>query len=101
MLGTLIYVSVLLVNAVAILNEERFLTRIGWTAARPQNANAGYQGYDQSGYAVAGGAAPGEVGIQSKAIELVTAVRTLLRSTCHLDLWTRRKAEQTLEQYPS
>jgi hypothetical protein len=30
--GTLIYVSILLVNAIAILHEERFLQKIGLTA---------------------------------------------------------------------
>ncbi|KAG7096963.1 hypothetical protein E1B28_004360 [Marasmius oreades] len=75
MLGTIIYVAVLLVNAVAILNEERFLARIGWTTSRPQVANAGFQSYDQTAYS----GVQGDVGIKAKGIELVTAVRTLLR----------------------
>ncbi|KAF9259512.1 Yos1-like protein [Marasmius fiardii PR-910] len=77
MLGTIIYVAVLLVNAIAILNEERFLSKIGWTASRPQTANAGFQTYDQTGYG--SGVPQGDVGMKAKGVELVTAVRTLLR----------------------
>ncbi|CZS94546.1 related to YOS1, subunit of the Yip1p-Yif1p Complex, required for Transport between the ER and the Golgi Complex [Rhynchosporium agropyri] len=29
--GNLIYISVLLVNAIAILSEDRFLARVGWS----------------------------------------------------------------------
>lgn len=80
MLGTILYVAVLLVNAIAILNEERFLSRIGWTASRPQAANASFQTYDQTSYGGGGGGgAQGEVGMKAKGVELVTAVRTLLR----------------------
>ncbi|EEB88613.1 hypothetical protein MPER_13468, partial [Moniliophthora perniciosa FA553] len=75
MLGTILYVALLLVNAIAILSEDRFLARIGWSSARPPNANAGFQSYDQTGY----GAVQGEVGMKAKLIELISAVRTLLR----------------------
>ncbi|KAF2146760.1 uncharacterized protein K452DRAFT_195049, partial [Aplosporella prunicola CBS 121167] len=35
-LGGLVYISILLVNAIAILSEDRFLARIGWgNAAEP------------------------------------------------------------------
>ncbi|KAF5393612.1 hypothetical protein D9757_000027 [Collybiopsis confluens] len=90
MLGTILYVSILLVNAMAVLSEERFLARsngshflvfrlflipyiaVGWTSARPQNSNSGFQAYDQPGYAQ-------EVGVKTKIIDLISAVRTLLR----------------------
>jgi len=72
MLGTFLYVSILLVNAMAVLSEDRFLARIGWTSARPQSTNPGYQAYDQPGYAQ-------EVGIKTKIIDLISAVRTLMR----------------------
>ncbi|KAF9075830.1 Yos1-like-domain-containing protein [Rhodocollybia butyracea] len=77
MLGTFLYVSILLVNAMAVLSEDRFLARIGWTSARPQNNNnnPAYQAYDQPGYGQ-------EVGIKTKIIDLISAVRTLMRSTC-------------------
>jgi len=74
MLGTFLYVSILLVNAMAVLSEDRFLARIGWTSARPQNNNnnPAYQAYDQPGYGQ-------EVGIKTKIIDLISAVRTLMR----------------------
>jgi len=71
LLGTVIYVTILLVNAMAVLSEDRFLARIGWSASQPQNANAGYQQYDQQAY--------GDVGIKAKLIDLISAVRTLMR----------------------
>ncbi|EDU50516.1 Yos1 protein [Pyrenophora tritici-repentis] len=39
-LGGLFYVAVLLTNAIAILSEDRFLARIGWTAS----AEPGFHG---------------------------------------------------------
>jgi len=76
MLGTIIYVSLLVVNAMAVLSEDRFLARIGWSSSQPlnANANAGFQ-YDQNAY---GGAQP-DVGIKSRLIDLISAVRTLMR----------------------
>ncbi|KAF5370094.1 hypothetical protein D9758_001062 [Tetrapyrgos nigripes] len=75
MLGTILYVSLLLVNAMAVLSEDRFLARIGWSSTRPPNVN--FQTYDQSGYGAVQG--QGEVGIKTKLIELISAVRTLMR----------------------
>ncbi|KAJ3815449.1 Yos1-like protein [Lentinula lateritia] len=73
MLGTILYVSILLVNAMAVLSEDRFLARIGWTSARPQsNNNPGFQSYDQPAFGQ-------EVAIKTKIIDLISAVRTLLR----------------------
>jgi immediate early response 3-interacting protein 1 len=91
-LGTILYVSVLFINAIAILNEERFLARsplssrrvlghishdyltVGWTSSpQAQQANA-YQGYDQTGYGQP------EPTIKARLITLIGAVRTLLRS---------------------
>ncbi|KAJ3843673.1 Yos1-like-domain-containing protein [Lentinula raphanica] len=83
MLGTIFYVSILLVNAMAVLSEDRFLARIGWTSARPQsNHNPGFQAYDQPGFGQ-------EVGIKTKVIDLISAVRTLLRSTSSICLPTQ------------
>jgi hypothetical protein len=100
MLGTIFLVSLLLVNAIAILNEERFLARsmsqplvmsahahpnlVGWvssTRLRTHSANAGYsQPYDQNGYGTE------DVGIKARLIDLIGAVRTLMRSQCLLCL---------------
>ncbi|KAI8576643.1 hypothetical protein K450DRAFT_256023 [Umbelopsis ramanniana AG] len=60
-LGQLIYVLLLFINAIAVLNEERFLGRIGWSAQ--QEPGFGEQGQS----------------IKSKIVNLISAVRTLLR----------------------
>ncbi|KAJ2660140.1 hypothetical protein IWW48_003087 [Coemansia sp. RSA 1200] len=58
--GTLLYVIILLLNAVAILNEERFLARIGWA-----RNSAELYGDTES--------------VKAKLINLISAVRTLMR----------------------
>ncbi|KDR83750.1 hypothetical protein GALMADRAFT_219584 [Galerina marginata CBS 339.88] len=77
-LGTVIYVSLLMINAIAILSEDRFLARIGWVSASRQvrDVNTGFQQpYDQTGY----GAAQADVGMKTRIIDLISAVRTLMR----------------------
>jgi len=76
--GIIIYVSLLLVNAIAVLNEERFLAKIGWlsTSQQIRDANPGYQQtYDQNGY----GNAQSDIGVKARLIDLIGAVRTLMR----------------------
>jgi len=78
-LGTILYVSLLLVNAMAVLSEDRFLARIGWASTPVQAGAAGYnqpyaQPYDQSGYA-----GQQDVGVKGRMINLISAVRTLMR----------------------
>ncbi|KAI0750660.1 Yos1-like protein [Daedaleopsis nitida] len=78
-LGTILYVALLLINAMAVLSEDRFLARIGWssTQAPPSNPNFGQpyaQPYDQGGYA--GGQ---DIGVKGRLINLIGAVRTLMR----------------------
>ncbi|KAF8631949.1 hypothetical protein AX15_002111 [Amanita polypyramis BW_CC] len=77
MLGTILKVALLLINSIAVLNEERFLARIGWlsTSHQPRDANSVYQAYDQSGY----GVVQQDVGIKARLIDLISAVRTLMR----------------------
>lgn len=94
MLGTIFYVALLTINAIAILNEERFLARstfyfvpqllsltdtytVGWSSAQPpavtQSYNQAYgQPYEQGG--------DGDAGVKSRMINLISAVRTLMRS---------------------
>ncbi|CAE6506499.1 unnamed protein product [Rhizoctonia solani] len=71
-LGAIFYVSLLLINAIAILNEERFLARIGWSSVGPQPGQQ-YNQYDRTGYGEGGSE------VKSKLINLIGAVRTLLR----------------------
>jgi len=77
LLGSILQVTLLLINAVAVLSEDRFLARIGWlSSTHPQAANGGFQQpYDQNGY----GAAQGDVGMKARLIDLISAVRTLMR----------------------
>lgn len=95
-IGAILYVSLLLINAMAVLSEDRFLARsvfsasplsfchssrpyfaVGWTSTQPQSSNAAFhQSYDQSGY----GYAQQDVGVKVRIINLISAVRTLMRS---------------------
>ncbi|KAJ1834363.1 hypothetical protein LPJ63_002003 [Coemansia sp. RSA 2711] len=58
--GTLFYVILLLLNGIAVLNEERFLARIGWA-----RNSAELYGDTES--------------VKAKMINLISAVRTLMR----------------------
>ncbi|PWN50862.1 Yos1-like protein [Violaceomyces palustris] len=69
-LGQIFYVSLLLINAVAILNEERFLARVGWSSNQPPSFDQGFGG-PQSGQ---------DAGIKERLINLISAVRVLMRS---------------------
>ncbi|ODQ67407.1 Yos1-like protein [Nadsonia fulvescens var. elongata DSM 6958] len=62
-LGRLIYVTLLLVNSMAILSEDRFLNRIGWGGS-----------YETQGFG-----SSNEQSIKAKLINLISAIRTLLR----------------------
>ncbi|KAK9474506.1 Yos1-like protein [Dipodascopsis tothii] len=62
-LGRLFYVVLLLTNAIAILSEDRFLARIGWSTAQID-----------SGFGV-----PDSQSVKVKLVNLISAVRTLMR----------------------
>ncbi|CAL1700957.1 unnamed protein product [Somion occarium] len=74
-LGTILYVSVLLINAMAVLSEDRFLARIGWASTPVQTGGAYAQPYEQPGYA----GVQQDVGVKGRIINLISAVRTLMR----------------------
>ncbi|KAF7355311.1 hypothetical protein MSAN_01447500 [Mycena sanguinolenta] len=79
MLGTIIYVSLLVINSMAVLSEDRFLARIGWASSQVPNANAAFhQTYDPQtgGYGAQQG---GEPTMKARLIDLISAVRTLMR----------------------
>ncbi|KAK3192453.1 hypothetical protein K4F52_001666 [Lecanicillium sp. MT-2017a] len=63
-LGTFFYVVTLLINAVAILSEDRFLARIGLS---PTTHDAGF------------GAGSEPQSVQAKIVHLIASVRTLMR----------------------
>lgn len=60
---------VLVINAIAILSEDRFLARIGWAAQQPEPTPS---------FGAAGGG--GDVSIKGKIINLISATRLLTRS---------------------
>ncbi|KAJ5295982.1 hypothetical protein PENANT_c001G10130 [Penicillium antarcticum] len=63
-LGKLVYVIILIINAIAVLSEDRFLARIGWgrTQAEP-----------------AFGSAHDSTSVKAKTINLIASVRTVMR----------------------
>ncbi|KAL2758761.1 hypothetical protein ACRALDRAFT_207894 [Sodiomyces alcalophilus JCM 7366] len=65
LIGNFFYISLLLINAIAILSEDRFLARINLSP---------------SSYDPAFGAGP-DASIKAKIINLIASVRTLMRST--------------------
>lgn len=67
--GPLIYVSVLLLNAVAILSEDRFLARIGWGRAHLQQSepNFGQPGANDPD------------SLKSRAVNLISSIRMVTR----------------------
>ncbi|KAI5958981.1 uncharacterized protein KGF55_005635 [Candida pseudojiufengensis] len=75
-LGKLFYVVVLTINGIAVLSEDRFLNRIGWGSTTSSNSNGNIQnqfnqfqtGLDSS-----------EGSVKKKLINLISAVRTLMR----------------------
>lgn len=87
--GALLYACVLMINAIAVLSEDRFLARSASSVASPQFrtfdvlfASVGWSShqpmapsYDNSGF--------GEQGlpeVKARMINLISAVRTLMRS---------------------
>ncbi|CAO3609189.1 unnamed protein product [Cunninghamella blakesleeana] len=62
-LGQLFYALLFFINGIAVLSEDRFLARIGWSAQMEQNGFGGDQ--TQS--------------FKYKIITLISAVRTLMR----------------------
>lgn len=65
-LGSFFQIAVLLVNAVAILSEDRFLARIGLSSATHDPAFGAGQGGDQS--------------FQYKLMNMIASVRMVTRS---------------------
>ncbi|CEO60036.1 Putative Yos1-like protein [Penicillium brasilianum] len=63
-LGNLVYVVVLIINAIAVLSEDRFLARIGW--GRTQ-AEPGF------------GATYDSTSVKAKSVNLIASVRTVMR----------------------
>ncbi|KAL1984116.1 hypothetical protein VTN96DRAFT_9616 [Rasamsonia emersonii] len=63
-LGKLVYVVVLIINAIAVLSEDRFLARIGWGRTQPDPAF---------------GASYDSTSVKAKTVNLIASVRTVMR----------------------
>ncbi|KAG5938878.1 hypothetical protein E4U13_000021 [Claviceps humidiphila] len=61
--GSFLYITVLLINAVAILSEDRFLARINLSPASHDPAFG----------------ASSDAGIKAKTIHLIASIRTIMR----------------------
>lgn len=66
--GKLIYISVLLLNAIAILSEDRFLARIGMGRSAMAQENAGFGGPRQD-----------PDSMKSRLINLISSIRMVTR----------------------
>jgi len=66
-LGQIFYILLLLINSLAVLSEDRFLAKIGW-AARGSTGVPAYGAQDPYGESA-----------HVKLINLIAAIRTLLR----------------------
>ncbi|KAI1043675.1 hypothetical protein LB505_003647 [Fusarium chuoi] len=71
--GSFLYVCILLINAVAVLSEDRFLARINLSPAS---------------YDPAFGAGP-DASVKAKIINLIASVRTIMRSTSNAQTHNR------------
>ncbi|ODV78955.1 Yos1-like protein [Suhomyces tanzawaensis NRRL Y-17324] len=65
-LGKLLYVIILTINGIAVLSEDRFLNRIGWGSTKTSGQQFQYGG-------------EGDSSVKTKLINLISAIRTLLR----------------------
>jgi len=65
-LGSILYALLLFINAVAILSEDRFLARVGWSSSGQLGG--------QDPYGVSDGP-----GVKARLVNLISAVRTLMR----------------------
>ncbi|OTB14383.1 hypothetical protein K445DRAFT_319204 [Daldinia sp. EC12] len=64
LLGNLLYVTILLINAIAILSEDRFLARINLSS---------------TSYDPAFGAGPDSQSVKAKVVNLIASVRMVMR----------------------
>lgn len=72
-LGKLFYTIVLAVNGIAVLSEDRFLNRIGWGLTTAGLTGSQYQHQFNAGITL------DNASVKTRLINLISAVRTLLR----------------------
>ncbi|KAG8956753.1 hypothetical protein FRC04_000231 [Tulasnella sp. 424] len=62
-LTSFVYAAILMINGIAVLSEDRFLARIGWSSNQPVGPS-----YDQSGFGV-----DGMPGVKARLVNLIGA----------------------------
>jgi hypothetical protein len=86
-LGRLVYVAVLITNAIAILSEDRFLARS--TPARPRISPHGHKANNHNRFIVGWGRSQADptfgtshdsTSVKAKTVDLIASVRTVMRS---------------------
>lgn len=79
-LGKLIYVIILTVNGIAVLSEDRFLNRIGWsTSSLNSNSNSNNAANSYQLQFINAQNNSDNYSIKNRLITLIGAIRTLLR----------------------
>jgi hypothetical protein len=81
-IGTLFYAILFFINGIAVLSEDRFLTRIGWSAKSNSNLQSNPINSAQYGYGdlnMYNNGSNGGDGVKARMINLINATRTLLR----------------------
>ncbi|PWZ00381.1 Yos1-like protein [Testicularia cyperi] len=73
-LGTAFYLILFITNALAVLSEDRFLARVGWSS----NTMLQQQQFDQ-GFSSSSSFQSQDSSIKARLINLISAVRTLMR----------------------
>jgi hypothetical protein len=94
-LGRLVYCAVLIVNAIAVLSEDRFLARstslVPQSIHQPTNhTNSIAVGWGRTQSDPAFGAMYDNTSVKAKSVNLIASVRTVMRSTCSPDRTRRR-----------
>lgn len=75
-LGSAFYLILFITNALAVLSEERFLARVGWSSHSLASQSSAFdQGFQSNPYA----SSAADVTIKARLINLISAVRTLMR----------------------
>ncbi|SNX83915.1 related to YOS1, subunit of the Yip1p-Yif1p Complex, required for Transport between the ER and the Golgi Complex [Melanopsichium pennsylvanicum] len=80
-LGSAFYLILFITNALAVLSEERFLARVGWSSHTINNQvssfDQGFGGAPTNPYSTIGN--NDNVTIKARLVNLISAVRTLMR----------------------
>ncbi|KIS67227.1 uncharacterized protein UMAG_10844 [Mycosarcoma maydis] len=80
-LGSAFYLILFITNALAVLSEERFLARVGWSSHSLASQSSAFdQGFQSNPYA----SSAADVTIKARLINLISAVRTLMRMAINI-----------------